>query len=175
MAPLRSLALIVALLALSSRPAGAVITRVYPLKSVLSEADTIAVARVETWSGWRRFALGRTAVLKGKPAWRRVQVRLSGSDNREHRPSVRERLAKGRSLVLFTKTGRFTLGYVDGMWFRVTLPATRRARTWQFVHPEPYLRRTFHGTSAELQTIVTAALNGTADPPPPDPRAAPGY
>jgi hypothetical protein len=75
-------------------------------------------------------------------------------------------------VVLFGSK-RFMLGFVEGSWFRLASPADPARGAWQFVHLEPYLRRTYHGSSAEMTRVVKGVLAGKVQPPPPDPSAKP--
>ena len=43
-----------------------------------------------------------------------------------------------------------------------------------FTHVEPYLRRTFKGTTAEMKQVVVDALSGKAEPPDPNLKEKPG-
>jgi hypothetical protein len=155
-------------------PAGAVITRLYPLGDVISGADTIVVAQVKSSDRKKhRAALKTTRTLKGKAAWTELPVQVSGGDDRSQAALLEARLTPGRSVVLFNKGGKFTLGYVEGTWFRLAEPP-KQGSPWPFVHLELYLRRTFKGTSAEMQQAVSDVLGGKPAPPP-DPSAKPGY
>lgn len=176
MKPPRTLLAAAFVLFFAALPAWAVITRLYPLADVIADADTIAAVRVVSVdSRTRRVTLTRTADLKGKTAWNRTVWGLNGGDERAQRPVIQARLARGRTVVLFVKKARFALGYVEGTWFRLAPPKEEQKGPWQFVHLEIYLRRTFHGPSADLQHIVTDHLAGRKAAPPPDPDAKPGY
>lgn len=162
-------------LSVLAEPAVAVIARIYPLGEVIAGADTIAECRVSAAADRKQSVkLERNAALKGAPGWKSLLVRLTGGDDRTQAPVLAERLKAGRTVTLFRKANRFTLGYVEGTWFRLAEPAKSGA-PWQFVHLEPYLRRTYRGTNAELRAVITAVLAGKANAPAPDPAAKPGY
>ena len=167
----RLVALCLCLLAL---PAGAVIKRLYPLGDIIRDADMILVARVRANRGGLA-SVTQVAALKGRPRWSSARFRLTGSDDRTQQPILAARLRQGRRMVLFGKNGRFMLGYVEGTWFRLAEPPAGTRKPWQFVHLEVYLRRTFRGTTAELQRTVSEVLAGRAPAPPPDPNVEPGY
>ena len=57
-----------------------------------------------------------------------------------------------------------------GFWVNYGLDLTGMC-----VHLEIYLRRTFRGTTAELQRTVSEVLAGRAQAPAPDPNVEPGY
>ncbi len=156
-------------------PAGAVITRLYPLADVIAGADTIVVARITTRDTRQQTAgLKVTEALKGKPAGATFRVRLAGANDKTQAPVLLQRLKPGRTVILFGKARKFTLGYVEGTWFRLAEP-TGPAQPWQFVHLEVYLRRTFRGAGAELQRTVVGVLNGKMKAPAPDASVKPGY
>jgi hypothetical protein len=167
--------LLILCVAAASVPGHGVITRLYPLGDVIADADTIVVAKVSSRdTKANTAALTRSAVLKGKPAWSKAQFRLSGGDNRTQLPVLKARLSPGRTVVLFSKSGKLALGYVEGTWFRLAPPRDERRGAWQFVHLEPYLRRTYRGTSADMHRTVAGVLAGKLEAPPPDPNAKPG-
>jgi len=157
-------------------PAGAVITRLYPLKDIIGDADLITAAQVKRLDRKRHVAtLVATQSLKGKSPWKALQLRLAGSDDRSQTGVLEARLPAGRTVLLFTKLRKFTLAYADGTWFRVAAPQDEASPNRQFVHLELYLRRTFRGSSAEMQRLIPAVLAGKAEAPPPDPEVKPGY
>lgn len=157
-------------------PAGAVITRLYPLADVIAGADTIVVTRVTGREARRQTVdLKVTEPLKGKPPVPTFPVRLPGADDRTQVPILFQRLKPGRTVILFSKARRFTLGYVEGTWFRLAEPPRPGTQPWQFVHLEIYLRRTYHGTSAEMRRTVAGVLAGRAKAPEPEARVKPGY
>ena len=45
---------------------------------------------------------------------------------------------------------------------------------WRWAHLEPYLRRTYKGTTAEMAQAIRDGLSGKKKPPPPDAREKPG-
>lgn len=160
----------------AASPVGAVITRIYPLADIIADADTMVTVRVA--SSNRRthtVTVARAAELKGKAGWTRARWVLAGGDDRTQLPIIRTRLARGRTVVLFVKKQRFALGYVEGTWFRLAPPKDEGQGVWKFVHLEVYLRRTFHGSSADLQRTVTDVIAGRGTAPPPDPEVKPGY
>jgi hypothetical protein len=156
--------------------AGAVVKRIYPLDQIIADADTVTALRVESLDAKAHVAvLGRTRLMKGKPAWTKLTVRLSGGDDARQLPMIEARLTRPRLVILFSKTDLFALGYVEGTWFRIVEPPHPEADPWVFVHLEPYLRRTFHGTSAQMDRIAVAVARGARKGPPPDLYVPPGY
>jgi outer membrane protein assembly factor BamB len=164
---------------LMGTPARAVIMRLVPLKAMLGESTHVCVARVEKIDPDRpAMVLVVDADLKGKLPPRRLPVNLKGdSEGRklEHTPKLLKRLAKELPVVLFVqqKGERFiAFGYTNGTWFQMTGQTTG---AWSFTHGEPYLRRTFKGTTAEMRQTVEGILKGTAKSPEPDDKVEPGF
>jgi outer membrane protein assembly factor BamB len=90
-----------------------------------------------------------------------------------------KRLARDLRVIIFTsrRGKRYTaFAYSNGTWFQLVGrtgddPATVH---WNFTHCEPYLRRTFHGTTEDLLQIIVAGLANRKKPPEPDPNEPPG-
>ena len=158
-------------------PAQAVITVLTPLSRVLQDEQLIFRAKIT-----RLAADGRGMVLtldrnmKGTrtPAFTEVLVNLAGDlQGEREREQLLRRLAKDLPLVVFaSQRGKslIAFGYSNGTWFQMTGDGNR----WRFTHCEPYLRRTFKGTTAEMVQVIEDGLAHRKDPPPPDPKAEPG-
>jgi outer membrane protein assembly factor BamB len=164
-------------------PADALIMRLTPLKEVLAESPLIFVARVEAVHPEKpAVILSAGPSSKGKLPFKRLAVNLTGdSEAKKHRhtPQLLRRLAPDMPLVVFaTQRGkRYTaFAFTNGTWFQmVGRPDPESERIiWVFTHCEPYLRRTFAGTTAELRRIVTDGLAGKKAPPEPNPKEKPG-
>ena len=116
--------------------------------------------------------------LKGESPFKRIPINLTG-DKQKHTPQLLRRIAPDVALVVGIKKqsdGKFMmLAYTNGTWFQALGQTDGDQTRWAFTHCEIYLRRTFHGTTAELKQAVTDVLAGKAKPPPPDPKAAPGF
>ena len=155
--------------------ASAVVTRLYPLGDVIRDSDFIVVAQVTAVNAKRRtVTLTPGKALKGKAPWKQMRTVLTGGDDKTQLPVIQQRLPKGRTVIFFGKRQRFALGYTEGTWFRLAEPK-RAGDPWQFVHLEPFLRRTFHGTTAQLRDVVASVVAGKAPAPAPDPSAQPGF
>jgi outer membrane protein assembly factor BamB len=171
-------------LLLVPQPARAVITALFPLKGVLANEQFIFLARVDQLDPERPgMVLKVDEDLKGKPPFRRLAVNLRGdaeADKEKQRQQLLKRLEGNLPLVVFTsqRGKRYTaFAYTNGTWFQMIGqedaqdPAVVR---WAFTHCEPYLRRTFKGTTAELRQVVRDGLAGKRPPPEPDPKEPPG-
>jgi hypothetical protein len=168
---------------LSAAPLYAVITRLVPLREVLAAEQFIFVATVESLDPDKPAAvLTVTEDLKGKVPYRRLPVALTGDDGaRKERqvPQLLDRLVPQLPLVVFASTrGPRTTAYAytNGTWFQFTGPADAKPEDvrFAFTHLEPYLRRTFKGTTAELKQAVADGLAGKKAPPEPDATEPPG-
>jgi outer membrane protein assembly factor BamB len=173
-----------AALFLTAPRAGAVITRLTSLGEVLKEQQYICVARVEKLDPKRPAAVLVVAEdLKGKLPFRRLPVNLRGDSEAKKHDDVRRRLrrlAPDLPLVLFAnrRGKRLTVfGYTNGTWFQMVgqqVAGKPGAAVLGFTHCEPYLRRTFRGTTADLRGVLADGLAGRRPPPPPDADVPPG-
>ncbi len=160
-----------------------VITALTPLKAFLSDSQFIAVVKVEKLLPEKPAMILTVAEeLKGKTPFSRLRVNLTGdkeAEKEKHLPQLLKRLAPELSLVLFiNKRGNVftTLAYTNGTWFQILGRQTGEDTiAWSFTHCEPYLRRTFKGTTEELRRAIKDSLEKKKDPPPPDPKEPPGF
>lgn len=162
----------------------AVITALTPLRNLLGDAEYVLVAKVErVLPETPAVVLTVADDLKGKAPFRRLPVNFKGDQEaakRKQVPQLLKRLPPGRPVVLFvTRRGKIhnALAFTEGTWFSLQgRPAgASRALAWQLTHGEPYLRRTFRGTTAELRKALADALAGTGKLPEPDEKAEPGF
>jgi outer membrane protein assembly factor BamB len=163
----------------------ALITRLTPLASVLKEMPYVCMARVDKLDAGRpAVVLSVTEDLKGKLPFRRLTVGLQGdSEARKGKqtPQLLKRLAPDLPLVLFVshEPGKqvMVFAYSNGTWFQMVgrpTPGKDDAAVLGFTHLEPYLRRTFKGTTAELREVIVDGLAGKRAPPRPNPKELPG-
>ena len=59
------------------------------------------------------------------------------------------------------------MGYTNGTWLQLQGRGSGENRRWVFTHFEPYLRRTYHGSTSELTNLLGEVLSGKAVGPPP--------
>jgi outer membrane protein assembly factor BamB len=171
-------------LMLVGQPARAVITALFPLRGVLKTEQHIFVAKVAALDPAKpTMILQVDEDLKGKAPFRRMPVSLKGdaeAEKEKQRPELLKRLAPDLALIVFTsKRGpRYTgFAYSNGTWFQMIGHEDEKDPTvvrWMFSHCEPYLRRTFKGTTADLRQVILDGLSGKKDPPEPDPKEPPG-
>src|SRR5262245_26518198 len=96
--------------------------------------------------------------LKGKLPFRKLPVHLNGdteADKLNHVPQLLKRLGNDLPLVLFVeeKDKKLTaLAYTNGTWMQFVGDKTGTDTViFSLTHGEPYLRRTFKGTTVELK------------------------
>jgi outer membrane protein assembly factor BamB len=160
-----------------------VVTRLTPLKEVLAEEQFIFLAKVEKLDPDKpSMVLTVDEDFKGKAAFRRLPVNLTGNaDARKEKQTEKllKRLAVDLPVVVFaSKRGKsFTaFVYTNGTWFQMTGKQRDGEGdvVWSFEHCEPYLRRTFKGTTEEMKRAVVDGLTKKKSPPDPDPKVEPG-
>ena len=159
--------------------AWAFIQKLFPLQEFIDDSDYIFTATIEKVDSDKPstvLVLGDN--LKGEAPFKRIPINLTG-DKQKHTPQLLKRIAPDVPLVVGIKKqpdGKLMmLAYTNGTWFQ-TLGQTEGDQTrWAFTHCEIYLRRTFHGTTAELKQTVADVLAGKTKSPPPNPKEAPGF
>ena len=168
---------------LTVSPAHALITALTPLENVLKDSTFIVTAKVESVDADKpALVLVVEEDLKGKSPLRKLPVLLKGDaegKKRNHVPQILKRIAPKLPLVLFIlqkdKKNYAVLAYTNGTWFQILGVESDGAVRWSFTHGEPYLRKTFKGTTAEMKQIVTDGLAGKKEPPKPDTKEKPGF
>ncbi|QDU22045.1 outer membrane protein assembly factor BamB family protein [Urbifossiella limnaea] len=165
-------------------PAQAVILRLVSLQEVLDGEQLIFVAAVDSVLPERpALVLKLDEKLKGDPPFDRLPVNMTGDDEAkkgEHTKLILDRLDGGRKVVVFaSKKGKRynAMAFTEGTWFSLQGVVDDDGKTvrWAFLHGEPYLRRTFKGTTAELRQICVDGLAKKAPPPAPNEKEAPGF
>jgi outer membrane protein assembly factor BamB len=173
---------------LSATAAHAVITKLTPLAEVLESDQFIFVAKVDKLDPDNKdrptatFTVGKK--LKGEPPFDRIPMNMTGNATAKKAGDTKtifDRLDASRELVFFVaKAGDKAFDarvFVEGSWFSAygTLDADGKTVRWAFQNGEPFLRRTFKGTTAEMVKTVEDALSKKAKPPEPDEKEKPGY
>ncbi|OAI40682.1 hypothetical protein AYO40_04535 [Planctomycetaceae bacterium SCGC AG-212-D15] len=176
--------IIAAALLLTASSARAVITRLTPLKEVVSGQQYIFTAVVEKVDpGKPAVIFNVDADLKDKVPFRRMPVNMTGDSEAakgKHTDILFKRLKPELPVIIFAgKRGKQYTAFVysNGTWFQL-LGRTGDSDdkvVWSLAHGEPYLRRTFKGTTAELKQIIVDGLGKKKDPPDPNPKEEPGF
>jgi hypothetical protein len=167
------------LLLVLALPARALNQRLYPLKEIVRDSECIAVGRVVAVDrGRMRAALVIEEPLKGTSAYRWIALNVAPG-GWGHPTALLRRLAPGVRLLFFAaraKGRHVLLAYTNGTWFQMTAPdgpETERL-PWTFTRCETYLRRTYAGTTAELETLLRDVTTGKREAPAPNPTTGPG-
>jgi hypothetical protein len=159
--------------------ARAVIQVLIPLQALIADSDHIFVAKVERIDPAKPAAVFvATQAIKGELPLERMPVNLTG-DKEKHTPQLLQRLAPDLPLIMCLKKQdqgkQMVLAFSNGTWFQVLGQSDGPQTRWAFTHCETYLRRTFKGSTTELEQIVRDALSGKQKPPPPNPKEPPGF
>ena len=184
----RCVFVLTALLFLCTAPQGyGLITAKLPLRQVLNDATYICTVKVETIDTDKLGAvLVVDEVLKGKFPVRRFPVNLTGdaeAKKYDHTKQLLKRLAPRMTIVLFVNVSKEkdrvnygVFSYSNGTWFQLlaTKAPEGEKTVFRFLHCEPYLRRTYKGTTEEMKTLINDVLAGIATPPEFNDKEAPG-
>ena len=180
--PLHAVPALLAIL-LAAVPASAVILKLTPLKDVLEGEQFIFSATIDSIAPEKPgVVLKFEEKLKGDAPFERLAVNLTGDDEAkkdDHTKKLLERLDKDRTVIVFaSKKGKKfnAMAFVEGTWFSLqgTLDDDGKTVRWQFLHCEPYLRRTYAGTTADLKKIIQDGLAKKAEPPGVNEKEKPG-
>jgi hypothetical protein len=169
--------------------ASAVITAKLPMRQIIDDATFICAVKVETIDSEK---LGAIFVvdedLQGKFGQRRLPVNLRCDKEGEKTDDTNrllKRLAPRLTIMLFITAKKNeknqvnsydVLAYSNGTWFhlRATKAPEGEKTVFAFMHCEPYLRRSFKGTTEEMKSLVNDVLAGVAIPPTINDKEAPG-
>jgi len=168
-----------ALIVLLAVPAEAVIERLTPLKTFIDEADRLLVAKVERVDlAKSRAVLSTSGMIKGKMHTLRFPINIAGDTPGED-AKLLERLAPGLRVVLFItdkedEKKQQVLAYINGTWFQMFGHGLEKDAPFGFTHFEPYLRRTFNGSTAELEAVLADVVAGKRKPPAANSKEKPG-
>lgn len=157
--------------------ADALIIRITELREFVEKSSFIVEAKVESLDPKRpAVMLAVQKVVRGKTTLTKLPVLLKGnaaSIKKKELPQLLERLAVNLPVVLFVSERDKELiafAYTNGTWFAMDGQVVDGEARWVFTNLEPYLRRTFKGTTKELIEL----LSGKGTLPKPDPKAKPG-
>jgi hypothetical protein len=157
---------------MAALPCSALNQRVYPLKEIAADAESVVVGRVASVDpGAMRFVVIADEYLKGHQGftWMATDVKSGGWG---HPPILMRRVAPGLPAILFVNQaqGRYmAVGYTNGTWFKVTAAPEKELdrMRWSFTNLEVMLRRSFAGTTEELETLLRAHLKEGKELPAP--------
>ncbi len=160
----------------------AAIKKPLPLKDVLEQEQIIVVAEVEKTVPDKPSATFKIIEnLKAKSPVEKLAINMTGDSEAQKLkqvPMMFDRLAPGRKLVLFISKNEESyscFAFTEGTWLQLQGTKDGEQIRWAFLHGEPYLRRTFAGTTAELTETVKECLAGKRQPPACNDKEPPGY
>ena len=156
--------------------ASGAIKKPLPLKEVIAQEEVIVLATVDAADPDKPSVVFKVAEhLKGKPPAERLAVNMTGDSEAaklKQVPELMARLTVGRKAVLFLSKHEATwtcFAFCEGTWLQLQGTADGDAVRWSLLHAEPYLRRTFAGTTAALVEVVhgktPAPAWGEKEPP----------
>lgn len=159
-----------------ARPATALIDKPLSLKEMLKYTPHVFVAKVEKLIDKEdriNLVLKVSEKLsKEATPYDTLRVVLDGGSDARGKKGVadlRKRLAEGLPIVLFVSQQRskkyLGIAFSNGTWFSL-VNSNPAKEPWEFSHVEPYLRRTYAGTTADLRQICIDDLAGKKEPPP---------
>lgn len=170
---------------LAASQAQAVIMKLTPLAEVLETEDFIFVGAPERLDPDKPAAVFKLDKnLKGEAPFSRLPVNMTGNAEAVKNNDAKtmfDRLDPARKVVFFvSKRGKKynAMAFVEGTWFSLQGAqdeADAKTVRWAFQGGEPFLRRTFKGTSDELIKVIEDGLAKKAKPPAPDEKEKPGY
>jgi hypothetical protein len=176
---IRALTVAMVTLAILTQPVWAVIQVLMPLQGLIKDSDTIFMTKVSRIDPDRpAMVLELGAAHKGKPAFNRLPINLTG-DKEKHTPELLKRVAVDAPIIVFARQQKknewMALAFTNGTWFQLLGTTEGDQTRWAFTHCETYLRRTFKGTTAQLDETVKGVLAGSQKAPPPNPKEPPGF
>jgi outer membrane protein assembly factor BamB len=156
-----------------------------PLEALVSDSEFLLIAKVDKVDPSRpSVVLLAQDDLKGKAPFRTLAVTFKGDADAKklnHVPQLLKRLAPDLPVVLFFQEPRgkirFGFAYTNGTWFQLMGQQTGAPNqlVWSLTHGEPYLRRTFKGSTPELQKLLVNRLAGKGKLPDENLKEAPGF
>ncbi|HLW68102.1 MAG TPA: PQQ-binding-like beta-propeller repeat protein [Gemmataceae bacterium] len=170
------------LLLLAHTPAWALVKNLLPLKDFIA-SEQILVAQVEKVDPSKpALVLKPVEDLKGKQSFGAMPVNMTGdttAQREKHPEQLFKRLAPDMKLILFVnKLGNDYLAFVytNGTWFQIKGVGPKQdSLKWSLTSGEPYLRRTFKGSTDELRQTVVDILAKKKEPPKVDEKEPPGF
>jgi PQQ-like domain len=155
-----------------------------PLEALATDSDFIFVAKVEKIDAQAPLVvLAVQEDIRGKVPSRRLAVNFKGDEEAKklgHVPQLLKRLAPDlRVVVTVTKREKVyqTFVYTNGTWFQMLGQETGNDSgiAWTLMHGEPFLRRTFKGTTAEMRQLMIDGVAGKGKLPAFNKKEPPGF
>ena len=147
----------------------AFIERTYTVRQILDACTNIVFGKVEKVNTKRQTAvIAVEENVKGTSNLTQIKMNFGVGQRRpESTPEKMVALLEvGKPIIVFYEHRQAinSLGYVSGKWFQTRSSAPEG--WWNFTHLDPYMARTFRGTTKEFQKVVRKVLAGEEWTPP---------
>lgn len=158
--------------------ANALIKAPLPLGVMLRDMNYVVVAKVENFYPDKpAMMLSVQDDIKGKSPFRKIPVNLT--KGAKYQEEVLKRLGEGQEIVLLLNhRGKKlkTFAYTNGTWFSLSGQQTGEEKgVWSLETGEPYLRKTFKGTTEEFVNLLKDVIAGKKKPPESDDKEKSGF
>ncbi|MDA1087573.1 MAG: FG-GAP-like repeat-containing protein [Verrucomicrobia bacterium] len=160
--------------------ADGVIRVLYTLESVMDQSTVIVEGEIVAVDVAKQTAVAKlTHSVKGETKF--AQIKMNFAVGQEWYPeAIMTVLEEGKPILFFYADypdQRFDLGclaHVNGIWFQIfAAPGHEEKQWWTFTHLEPWMNRTYRGTTPEFIRLVREVIAGTREPPAPNPAEKP--
>ncbi len=167
-------AVIVIIALLASQQAFGVITAKLPLKAIERSANFVLVGKVEKYFAEKPAMLVNAIDdIRGKAPFRELSINLHVADAELRKKNLIDPLLKrfGPDLeIVFFITQKennlITFAFTNGSWFQLYGSVTAKDKAvFQLTSAEPYFRKSFNGSTAELRKLLKDAVAGKAKLP----------
>ena len=147
----------------------AFIERTYTVSQILDACTNIVYGKVKSVNTTRQTAIIEVEEnVKGTSNLPQIKMNFGVGQRRpESTPEKMVALLEvGKPIIVFYEQQQAinSLGYVSGKWFQTRSSAPEG--WWGFTHLDPYMARTFRGTTKEFQKVVRKVLAGEEWTPP---------
>ena len=147
----------------------AFIERTYTVSEILDACTNIVYGKVKSVDTTRLTAIIEVEEnVKGQSNLTLIKMNFGiGQRRPESTPEKMVKLLEvGKPIIVFYEQQQAinSLGYVSGKWFQTRSNAPEG--WWGFTHLDPYMARTFRGTTKEFQKVVRKVLAGEEWIPP---------
>jgi outer membrane protein assembly factor BamB len=174
------------LLALAGQHAHAVITAASPLKKFEGDAVFIVVGKVEKhFPDMPAMLVVITEDIKGKAPFRKMPINCKVADPKTFKDNQIEPLLKRfgpdqEIIFFFDPNGKsyVTFAFTNGTWFQLQgkQPGNDKSEVvFSLKSAEPYLRKTFKGTTEDLRKLLKDHIDKKTKLPDLDEKVTPGF
>jgi outer membrane protein assembly factor BamB len=173
------------LLAVVGQHAHAVITAKTPLSAIESAAAYVIVGKVVEYSPEKlQMSVKAIEDIKGKAPFRNLPINCKIADEKIAKDNqigpLLKRFGPDMEIIFFVAPVRgkshITFAYTNGTWFQLLGTKTGDNEiVFTLKSAEPYFRKSFKGTTAELRQLLKDHAAGKVKLPPLDEKVEPGF